>query len=221
MKKVVIWLFTEVASFIFVTFLSNCYESILRVSALESLKLIFNFKIPFWILLIVVNMLIGIYFFTNYLTTKKEKNMYSEADRLHDIEVFNRLMKNFPENDFKFILEEVCNTGYVQYTKINFLDSFSESTLEPQNKFLNKKIQISIAVFQKTIFDFLKFIMINFHRVKNNLEVGRISQFESIGNYSERDEKILELMEQLRKYVDNCERSFYNFRICISNELKI
>lgn len=221
MKKHFFWLLHELASFVVVSIFTLIYDALIKASFFKSLKDLLTFQVPIWLLLIILNLVVIVVVLMNRIKGFQKKNhQYSEQDRLHDVEVFHRIIENFPEDSYKDILNKFCNTGYFQYSEIDKFENFYEKANMARNKFINKEVQQRIDNLQKSIHEFLKFVSLNSFSINGNENAGRLLQYENIKNYSVRDEKVLKLMDSLSKYIQNVEREFTDFRTLIGGVLK-
>lgn len=144
-----------------------------------------------------------------------------DLEELHDIDVFNRIMKNIPEDDLPYMLRWISNNGYYNYDDTNFIFEKFDDLKQPKNKFLNENINNKAYLFGECLKNLSIFLAFNFSPHDRNTKLARINQFEGVPDYSERDRLFFELNDKLFIKTEAVIESFGLFRLEVKKYLKI
>jgi hypothetical protein len=152
---------------------------------------------------------------------KNNKIPNRDIEEYHDIEVFNRLMTDIPEDNLKHLLNWISDNGRCNYDETKFIFTKNHEINLPKNKFINDSIQNSISDFGESVSELATFLSLNFFPSAGNEKIARINQFEGIHDYDKKDDLVSNLLLALGEKTDKVLERFENFRLTVKNNLCI
>lgn len=144
-----------------------------------------------------------------------------DMDEIHDVDVFNRIMKVFPEKNYKFILENFCANGFYEYSSTSFIRRTVEELQNPSNVFIMNHLQEKASILADALSKLDGWMASNCFPVHNNTSMGRINQFEGVRDWNKQEQFIGELQDEQQKHVDNVLEAYQEFRISIGQILRV
>lgn len=158
-------------------------------------------------------------------TIIKSSNIYivpnRDMDENHDILVFNRVMESFPEENYKYILDHFCASGYYEYSSTSFIRRTIEKLQNPSNVFIHAVLREKAFTLQTALSELDGWMALNCFTVRNNTNMARINQFEGVRDWNKQDQLIWELQSEQQKFVDSVLESYQEFRISIGQILRV
>ncbi len=144
-----------------------------------------------------------------------------DLDDVHDIEVFKRIVSDIPEENLEPFLDHIARTGFYKYSEVEFIVYKNDMINLPKNKFIHPILSEKVNNFGVACNNLSNFMAYNCYSVRNNLELGRINQFEGEPDYSKRDQQIIELHKKFYAHTQEIIDTFNQFRLSVSQILRV
>ena len=149
-----------------------------------------------------------------------DKIINRDRDEEHDIAVFNRIMKDIPEENLEDLFSLIIANKRYKYDDTRFiLDTNSKINL-PKNTFINEEIQKKAYDFGYSLDLLSSFMAINFFPDKRDVKFGQLRNFES-KPYPECYELLDNLLNELSSLMQDAFSKFRDFRFSVKTNLGI
>jgi len=139
----------------------------------------------------------------------------------HDIEVFNRLMEDVPEEELKSLLDGIGLYRIYEGSEVEFLFTKLQEAELPKNQFLNTTLNPLMIEFATACRDFAMFIATNFFRTEDiENRTYELQKYRNLDPASA-EEEIKKLREELFIKADIVVDKFDQFRKNIKQKLMV
>jgi hypothetical protein len=164
-----------------------------------------------------------VYLAIKEISDKGEYNIVPnrDLDESHDIEVFMRICSDISEENLEPYLNHIASTGFYKYSDTDFIVYKNDMIKLPKNKFIHPILCDNAYRFGEACDKLSLFLAKNCFCVRDNIEVGRINQFEGEVDYNERSRKTIELHKEFYKHTQEIVQTFTQFRLSVNQILRI
>jgi len=149
-----------------------------------------------------------------------EKNINRDKDEEHDINVYNKIMEDIPEENLEYLFDLFIQNRWYRYDNTRFISYTNDKIKQPGNTFLNQDIQKAAYDFGESLDVLSLFMASNCFPHDKNTNLGQLNKFEHIP-YPKRDKLLYDLLQQLIKITQNVLDKFRIFRLSVKINLGI
>jgi hypothetical protein len=143
-----------------------------------------------------------------------------DRDDEHDINAFNRIMEDVPEENMEYLFDLFTQNRYYRYDNTRFISYTNAKIKQPKNTFINQDIQKAACDFGDSLDKLSSFMALNCSPHSQNIELGQLNNFSHIP-YPKRDKLLLDLLQELINITQDVLSKFRIFRLVVVNNLGI
>jgi hypothetical protein len=148
------------------------------------------------------------------------KIINKDRDEEHDIDAFNRIMEDVPEENLEYLFDLFIQNRYYRYDNTRFISYTNVKIRQPKNSFINQDIQKTAYDFGDSLNKLSSFMALNCSPHRQNIELGQLNTFEH-NPYPERDKLLWDLLQELIKITQTVLSNFRVFRLSVATNLGI